>query len=59
MTNVALSAELLEILVCPACKRKLELAARGDGLICKQCRLLYPVEDDIPVLIVSAAKKLD
>ena len=56
---MALSEELLEILVCPVCKRKLELAPQKDALICKQCRLSYPIEDDIPVLIVSAAKRLD
>ena len=57
--NVALSEELLKILVCPVCKRTLDLAPQKDALVCKHCRLSYPVEDDIPVLIVSAAKKLD
>lgn len=56
---MALSQELLEIIVCPVCKRKLELAPKQDGLICRQCRVTYPIEDDIPVLIASAAKKLD
>ena len=64
---VALSEELLEIIVCPKCKGSLELAGGGGaasagtdgGLVCKRCRVRYPVEDDIPVLMVSAAVPLD
>lgn len=56
---MALSEELLKILVCPVCKQKLELVPQKDSLVCKQCRLIYPIEDDIPVLIPSTAKKLD
>jgi uncharacterized protein YbaR (Trm112 family) len=65
---VAVSEELLEILVCPKCKGRLELSPRSAGdapaatdgaLICGRCRVRYPIEDDIPVLIVSAAKPLD
>jgi len=53
------SEELLEILVCPVCKGKLELVPKKDALVCNQCRLRYPIEDDIPALMPSAAKKLD
>jgi uncharacterized protein YbaR (Trm112 family) len=54
-----ISEELLEILVCPVCKQKLELSAAGDALTCTRCRLRYPIEDDIPVLIPSSAEPLD
>jgi uncharacterized protein YbaR (Trm112 family) len=56
---MAISEELLEILVCPACKGRLEVAGDGQSLVCPACRLRYPVEDDIPVLIASAAEPLD
>jgi uncharacterized protein YbaR (Trm112 family) len=56
---VAISEELLEILVCPACKQKLDLSPAKDALICQQCKLRYPIEDDIPVLIASAAEPID
>ncbi len=56
---MAVREELLEILVCPACKGELELAPEGDALICRACKLSYPIEDDIPVMIVSEAKPLE
>jgi len=52
---VAISPELLEILVCPADKAKLELKADGSGLKCVECRRVYPIRDDIPVMLVDEA----
>jgi uncharacterized protein YbaR (Trm112 family) len=56
---VELNPELLAKLVCPACKGPLALGTGNDELICRQCKLSYPIEDGIPALMVSAAKKLD
>ncbi len=53
---MALSADLLEILVCPACKSKLELKADESGLRCVSCHRLYPVRDGIPVMLIDEAK---
>jgi uncharacterized protein YbaR (Trm112 family) len=50
-----ISKELLEILACPKCKGDLFLNLSGDGLICKACRLLYPIKDDIPVMLIDEA----
>jgi uncharacterized protein YbaR (Trm112 family) len=52
---VAVSPELLEILVCPSCRGPLAVAAGGAGLGCRRCRLCYPVQDDIPVMIPEEA----
>ena len=54
---MAISPELLEILVCPKCKTKVELKPDGSALKCtnKECRLVYPVKDDIPVMLVDEA----
>jgi len=50
-----ISKELLEILACPKCKGDIFLNRTGDGLICKSCRLLYPIKDDIPVMLIDEA----
>ncbi len=50
-----LSKELLEILACPKCKGDIFLTDSGDGLVCKACRLIYPIKDDIPVMLIDEA----
>jgi uncharacterized protein len=52
---LAISKELLEILVCPACKAKVELKTDGSGLKCVECGRVYPVRDDIPVMLIDEA----
>ncbi len=54
---MALSPDLLSILVCPACKGELDYDAAAAKLTCKACRLRYRVEDDIPVMLVEEAEK--
>jgi uncharacterized protein YbaR (Trm112 family) len=54
-----ISKELLEILACPKCKGPVELTVNGDGLICESCRLLYEIRDDIPVMLIDEARKLE
>jgi uncharacterized protein len=53
---MAISKELLEILICPACKGDLELKENQTGLKCLKCRLVFPVRDDIPVMLVDEAR---
>jgi hypothetical protein len=53
--KMPISKELLEILACPKCKGDILLNRRGDGLICKACHLLYPIKDDIPVMLIDEA----
>ncbi len=51
--------ELMEILVCPACKGSLELTAAEEDeqevikgtLHCQQCAETYPIENSIPNLL--------
>lgn len=50
-----ISPELLEILACPACKAKVELKPDGSGLKCVQCKRVYPIRDEIPVMLVDEA----
>jgi uncharacterized protein YbaR (Trm112 family) len=52
---MAISSELLEILVCPACKAKVVLKEDGSGLKCVECHRVYPVRDDIPIMLIDQA----
>jgi uncharacterized protein YbaR (Trm112 family) len=52
---LAISSDLLEILVCPACRAKVELKGDGTGLKCVECHRVYPVRDDIPVMLIDEA----
>lgn len=49
------SEKLLEILACPACKVKVELKPDGSGLKCPECKRVYPIRDDIPVMLIDEA----
>jgi uncharacterized protein len=49
------SKELLEILVCPVCKKPLVEKDNGESLKCGECSRVYPVRDDIPILLVDEA----
>jgi len=58
MTPMPLSAELLEILVCPKCRGPLENKEREGALVCDACRLRYPVRDGIPIMLIDEATPL-
>ena len=49
---------LLEILVCPVCKGPLDYRKAQAELVCKPCRLAYPVRDGIPVMLEDEARSL-
>ena len=52
---MAVDPELLEILACPACKTPVAPVGDGAGLKCDQCRRVYPIKDDIPVMLIDEA----
>lgn len=56
---MALNKELLDILVCPECKGDLELTPQEDGLICRACEVVYPIRDEIPIMLVDETIGLD
>jgi uncharacterized protein len=56
LTPMAVSKDLLEILVCPLCKATLELQPGETGLKCVECKRVYPIRDDIPVMLVDEAR---
>ncbi len=55
---MAISKDLLDILACPKCKGDIRLNDTHDGLICDQCRLVYDIRDDIPIMLIEEAKPL-
>lgn len=56
---MALSDELLNILACPKCKGDIYINDTNDGLICDNCKLLYEIRDDIPIMLIDEAKSID
>jgi len=56
---MSLAPDLLEILVCPKCKGDLEYRTEPtEELVCRACKLVYAVEDDIPIMLIDEAKPL-
>ena len=53
-----MNKKLLDILVCPVCKGPLIYQADQQRLICKADRLVYPIRDGIPVMLIDEATKL-
>ncbi len=51
--------ELLDILACPKCKGPVESDEKQSSLICRNCRLVYPVKDDIPIMLIDEATSLE
>lgn len=47
--------ELLAILACPLCKKPVHLLPDNSGLKCDVCKRVYPVRDDIPVMLLEEA----
>jgi len=51
-----LNKELLEIIACPVCKESVK--QEDDTLVCKKCRLRYPIKEGIPVMLIEEAEKI-
>ena len=52
---MTISQELLAILVCPVCKKPVHCLSDQSGLKCDVCKRIYPVRDDIPVMLPEEA----
>jgi uncharacterized protein YbaR (Trm112 family) len=50
-----ISNELLAILVCPVCKNRVRMVPDSSGLKCDACKRIYPIRDDIPVMLPEEA----
>ena len=56
---MSLDPKILEIIACPKCKGRLEIKPDESALLCRACRLAYPVVDEIPNLIKDEALPLE
>ena len=56
---MAIDQKLLEILACPKCKGDLIITKENDGLVCNSCKLLYPIRDDIPIMLIDEAINIE
>ncbi len=51
-----LKKELLDVLCCPKCKATLDYNPDQQTLRCTTCGTLYPVRNNIPIMIVEDNK---
>ena len=52
--STMIDKELLAILVCPECK--VSVIPKGEALKCPRCRRVYPIQDNIPIMLLDEAK---
>ena len=55
---MSIASELKEILACPQCKGDLDFRETENQIICRVCKLVYRIDDDIPVMLIDEAKPL-
>lgn len=55
---MTISSDLLELLACPKCKGTVILSDEHDSIVCKACKLRFPVRDDIPIMLIDEAEQL-
>jgi uncharacterized protein len=51
--------KLLEILVCPVTKGRLEYDADKQELVSRSAKLAYPIRDGIPIMLPEEARHID
>ena len=55
---MSLNAALLAVLACPACRGSLAVMGEEEGLCCASCAKVYPIREEIPVMLVEEAVSL-
>ncbi len=56
---MTINPELLEILVCPVTKTRLQYDESAQELVSEAAGLAYPIRDGIPIMLPEEARKLD
>ncbi len=56
---MSLNKELLKILACPKCKEDIEPVGDEEGLKCSKCLVVYPIKEDIPIMLIDEAVPVD
>ena len=55
---MTIDKKLLDILVCPICKKDLDYQEDVQELICRLDKLAYPIRNDIPIMLPTEARQL-
>jgi uncharacterized protein YbaR (Trm112 family) len=55
LARMKITEEFVEIMICPACQSKVRLKEDGSAIKCLSCRRAYPIEDDMPSMIIDKA----
>ena len=55
MADGCVNEELMRILACPACDNRPAVELHADGLRCRECGRVYPVENGVPIMLVERA----
>jgi uncharacterized protein len=58
-TPSQLDPRLLELLVCPLTKTRLEYDSERQELISRAAQLAFPIRDGVALMVVDGARKLD
>jgi uncharacterized protein YbaR (Trm112 family) len=56
---MSINQELIEILACPKCKSDIRLSKDEKSIICDNCKLIYEIREDIPIMLIDEAKQVD
>ncbi|BAI80006.1 conserved hypothetical protein [Deferribacter desulfuricans SSM1] len=56
---MSIDKELLEILACPKCRGDIRLSKDEKYIVCDNCKLLYEIREDIPVMLIDEAKQVE
>ncbi len=59
MSDIRTDPRLLELLVCPVTKTRLQYDAARQELISKAAGLAYPIRDGIPIMLAEEAREIN
>ena len=52
---MAIDHKILSVLACPSCKADIKLTSDEKGLKCVQCHRVYPIKEEIPIMLIEEA----
>ena len=56
---MSIPLELLEILACPKCKKEIKLNNDKKTIVCEHCKLLYKIENNIPIMLIEESETFE
>ncbi len=59
MTEIGFDPKMLEALICPQTRGRLDYDAKAQELISKGANLAFPIRNGIPVMLLDEARSLE